>query len=205
MYAPLELLSLHRLLPLVTTHGNEDLQELANALLAENLPIVEVVLRTPAAIEALQRLQDLGLCVGVGTVRTRAQAVAALQSGASFLVSPAWNPDVAMLAKEAGVLYLPGVLTPTEVENALAEGFSILKFFPAEPFQGPKVLKAYSEVFPEARFVPTGGIREETLSDYAPLPNLLACGGSWLVQGSSQEIRMRIRRARAVLTPRAPG
>ncbi len=107
--------------------------------------------------------------------------------GALFLVSPALNPEVARVAQGAGVPYLPGVLTPREVEEALALGLTLLKFFPAEAFQGAAVLRAYAEVFPEARFVPTGGIREENLKRYASLPNLLAVGGSWLLEGSPRK------------------
>jgi 2-dehydro-3-deoxyphosphogluconate aldolase/(4S)-4-hydroxy-2-oxoglutarate aldolase len=201
----LELLAQHRLLPLLTVHGLEDLGGLARALRVADLPLVEVTLRTPEALEALQRLRGLGLCVGAGTVRTPKQAEEALEMGALFLVSPALNPEVARVAQGAGVPYLPGVLTPREVEEALALGLTLLKFFPAEAFQGAAVLRAYAEVFPEARFVPTGGIREENLKRYASLPNLLAVGGSWLLEGSLEEILARIQSARAQLNPQAHG
>lgn len=201
----LELLARHRLLPLLTVRGGEDLEGIAVALMDEGLPLIEVTLRTPLWLQALRQLGAKGLVVGAGTVRTRQQAEEAVGAGASFLVSPAFNPEVALFAKKAGVVYLPGVLTPAEVERALAAGITVLKLFPTETFQGPALLKAYAEVFPEARFVPTGGVREDALPNYAPLPNLLACGGSWLLEGGPMDIRLRVRRARTLLNRPAHG
>ncbi len=201
----LELLARHRLLPLLTVRGGEDLEGIAAVLAEEDLPLIEVTLRTPLWRQALAELRAKGLTVGAGTVRTLKQAEEAVGAGASFLVSPAFNPEVARYAAQAGVVYLPGVLTPAEVERALGAGITALKLFPAEIFQGPALLRAYAELFPEARFVPTGGIREEALPRYAPLPNVLACGGSWLLEGSPREIRQRIQNARNLVNRRARG
>lgn len=194
-----------RLLPLLTVRGGEDLQGLARALWEEGVRCLEVTLRTEAGITALRALRESGLLLGAGTVRSPKEAEAALEAGAAFLVSPGLLKEVAALAEARGVLYLPGVLTPTEVEKALALGLSTLKFFPAEPFQGARVLRAYAEVFPEVRFLPTGGIKEEHLPHYAALPNLLAVGGSWLLQGNLEAVRAKVRAAKALLSPQAPG
>ncbi|GAA5334496.1 MULTISPECIES: bifunctional 4-hydroxy-2-oxoglutarate aldolase/2-dehydro-3-deoxy-phosphogluconate aldolase [Thermus] len=201
----LEALANARLLPLLTVRGGEDLWALAQALREEGVGVLEITLRTPQGLEALGALRGSGLLLGAGTVRGLEEAKAALAAGARFLVSPGLREGVARLAQEEGVPYFPGVLTPTEVERALELGLSVLKFFPAEPFQGAQVLKAYAEVFPEVRFLPTGGIKEEHLPLYAPLPNLLAVGGSWLLTGDPAQIRARVRTARALLRLQARG
>ncbi len=202
---PILALAESRLLPLLTVRGGEDLQGLARALWEEGVKVLEITLRTEAGIAALRALRGSGLLLGAGTVRSKAQAEAALEAGGRFLVSPGLREDVARLAQEKGVPYLPGVLTPTEVEHALDLGLSALKLFPSGAFHGERVLKAYAEVFPEVRFVPTGGITQADLEAYAQLPNLLAVGGSWLVQGSLEEVRAKVRAARALLKPQAPG
>ncbi|APD08277.1 MULTISPECIES: bifunctional 4-hydroxy-2-oxoglutarate aldolase/2-dehydro-3-deoxy-phosphogluconate aldolase [Thermus] len=201
----LDALAKARLLPLLTVRGGEDLRALAQVLREEGVGLLEITLRTPQGLEALRVLGDSGLLLGAGTVRSLEEAKAAMAAGARFLVSPGLKEAVACLAQEEGVPYFPGVLTPTEVERALELGLSVLKFFPAEPFQGAQVLRAYAEVFPEVRFLPTGGIKEEQLPLYAPLPNLLAVGGSWLLAGDAASIRGRIRRAKALLRLPAQG
>ncbi|GLV47130.1 4-hydroxy-2-oxoglutarate aldolase [Thermus sp. LT1-2-5] len=201
----LEALAKARLLPLLTVRGGEDLWGLARVLREEGVEVLEITLRTPQGLEALKALRDRGLFLGAGTVRSPKEAEAALAAGARFLVSPGLKEEVARLAQEEGVPYFPGVLTPTEVERALELGLFALKFFPAEPFRGAQVLRAYAEVFPEVRFLPTGGIQEEHLPLYAPLPNLLAVGGSWLLTGQMDQIRARIRTAKGILRPQAHG
>jgi len=201
----IEALARARLLPLLTVQGGEDLWGLARVLQEEGVGLLEITLRTPQGLEALRTLRDSGLLLGAGTVRSPKEAEAALAAGARFIVSPGLKEEVAWLAREEGVPYFPGVLTPTEVEKALELGLFVLKFFPAEPFRGAQVLRAYAEVFPEVRFLPTGGIKEEHLPLYAPLPNLLAVGGSWLLTGDIPLARARIRTARALLTPQAQG
>ena len=133
---PLAVLAGSRLLPLLTVRGGEDLLGLARVLEEEGVGALEITLRTEKGLEALKALRKSGLLLGAGTVRSPKEAEAALEAGAAFLVSPGLLEEVA----------------------ALALGLSALKFFPAEPFQGARVLKAYAEVFPEVRFLPTGGI-----------------------------------------------
>ena len=140
---PLAVLAESRLLPLLTVRGGEDLLGLARVLEEEGVGALEITLRTEKGLEALKALRKSGLLLGAGTVRSPKEAEAALEAGAAFLVSPGLLEEVAALAQARGVPYLPGVLTPTEVERA---------------FQGARVLKAYAEVFPEVRFLPTGGI-----------------------------------------------
>ncbi len=204
----MDVLSKSRLLPILTIQKREEvenLSKLADVLAKEGLPILEITLRTPFGLEALDYLRDRGLYVGAGTIRTLEHAKEAVARGASFLVSPAYSNDIALFAREHNIPYLPGVLTPQEVELALSRGLSILKFFPAEPFQGSKVLAMYAEVMPEARFLPTGGINEKNLAAYCSLPNVIACGGSWLLKGSYETICQNIRKAKAIVNSLAHG
>jgi 2-dehydro-3-deoxyphosphogluconate aldolase/(4S)-4-hydroxy-2-oxoglutarate aldolase len=195
----LRLLGEKRLLPLLTVQESRKLRKIAEILLENRLPLLEITLRTEAGFEALKTLSGSGLILGAGTVRTLSQAHAALKAGARFLVSPGLNEALAVFAREQGVLYFPGVLTPSEVEKALSLGLSVLKFFPSEVFNGPRVLRAYREVFPEARFIPTGGIQEDMLPEYMQLQNVLACGGSWLLEGDEAEIQDKIHRAMTLI------
>ncbi|GAA6735009.1 bifunctional 4-hydroxy-2-oxoglutarate aldolase/2-dehydro-3-deoxy-phosphogluconate aldolase [Thermus oshimai] len=182
-----------KVLPILTPRTLEGLEGLGEALLEAGFSWMEVTLRTPLALEAIRRLRALGLEVGAGTVLNEAQAEEALAAGASFLVSPGLSPGLARWAEAQGLPYLPGVATPTEVQEALALGLRLLKFFPAEAMGGVRTLKAYAPVFPGVRFVPTGGIGPETLEAYLALENVLACGGSWLLEGSLEEVRTKLR------------
>jgi 2-dehydro-3-deoxyphosphogluconate aldolase/(4S)-4-hydroxy-2-oxoglutarate aldolase len=119
--------------------------------------------------------------VAAGTVLSAAQADAAVDAGATVLVSPGFSPEVVEHALERGAAVLPGVCTPTEVEMGLARGLDAFKFFPAEAAGGRRFLAALSGPYPQARFVPTGGIDASMLDGYLTLPNVLACGGSWMV------------------------
>jgi 2-dehydro-3-deoxyphosphogluconate aldolase/(4S)-4-hydroxy-2-oxoglutarate aldolase len=205
MATELELaLAASRVLPILTPKALEGLEALGEVLLENGLPLVEVTLRTPQALEAIRRLKVLGLRVGAGTILGEKQAERALEAGASFLVSPGLSEALVHWAGAHGVPYLPGVATPTEVQRALSMGCTLLKFFPAEALGGVKVLKAYAPVFSEVRFVPTGGIEAENLRSYLKLPNVLACGGSWLLEGSLGEIRAKLQELRN-LRLRAPG
>lgn len=188
-----EALAATRVLPILTPKALEDLEALGEALLEAGFAWVEVTLRTPQALEALRRLRALGLKVGAGTVLKVEQAEEALEAGALFLVSPGLDEGLVRWAEAQGVPYLPGVATPTEVQRALALGLTLLKFFPAEALGGVRVLQAYAPVFPGVRFVPTGGIGPENLQAYLALENVLACGGSWLLAGSLEEVRARLK------------
>lgn len=188
-----EALAATRVLPILTPRTLEGLEALGEALLEAGFSWMEVTLRTPLALEALRRLRALGLKVGAGTVLNQAQAEEALKAGALFLVSPGLDEGLVRWAEARRVPYLPGVATPTEVQRALALGLTLLKFFPAEALGGVRVLQAYAPVFPGVRFIPTGGIGPGNLQAYLALDNVLACGGSWLLAGSLEEIRARLK------------
>lgn len=178
--SPLVLLSRLRLLPIITVDEPEHTGPLAEALIAGGLPCVELTLRTPTALESVKRLAARGdLLVGAGTIRTVDQAKAATDAGASFLVSPSCKPEVLKWCAATNVPITPGCVTPTEIEIAVDHGFHVVKFFPASNFGGATTVKAYAGPLPDVKFIPTGGITQNTLPEYLALKNVVACGGGW--------------------------
>lgn len=172
------------LVPIVEI-GDADLAvPLGRALLAAGLPCAEITFRTSAAAASIRALRELcpELLVGAGTILTIEQADAAIAAGAQFLVAPGFNPAVVDHARAQGAIFVPGVCTPTEIEMALGRGIDVLKLFPAEVAGGVAFLKAVAPVYPGVRFMPTGGIGPANLADYLALPQVLACGGSWMVK-----------------------
>ena len=176
-------LKTHRLLPVIQIDDACHTEGLAEALLKGGLPVAEVTLRTPAALEAIGRMvkQYPQLLVGAGTVSTVAQVDAVFDAGVQFVVSPGFNPDVVARCLEHGLTVIPGVCTPTDIESALGFDLDVLKFFPAEAAGGVKMLKALSGPYGDIGFVPTGGIGPQNILSYLALDNVVACGGSWVV------------------------
>lgn len=171
-----------RIVPVVVVRDAARAAGLADALVAGNLPVAEVTLRTAAAPEAIATMaKNSDLLVGAGTVLTATQVDLAVDAGARFLVSPGYSAEVVARAAERGVPVVPGTVTPTEVITAMAAGLELLKFFPASNYGGAGTLKAFSSVFSQVRFIPTGGVSASNLGDYLSLPNVPAVGGSWMV------------------------
>jgi 2-dehydro-3-deoxyphosphogluconate aldolase/(4S)-4-hydroxy-2-oxoglutarate aldolase len=170
-------------LPVVELDAAEDAEPLVDALTAAGLPAAEITLRTAAGLEALRalRLNRPDAFVGAGTVRTLAEAERVIEAGAQFVVSPSTYPELIELCVRAGVPVFPGACTPTEVDAAVRAGAALVKFFPAEPMGGAAFLKALTGPFREVQFVPTGGINASNLATYLALPQVAACGGSWMV------------------------
>jgi 2-dehydro-3-deoxyphosphogluconate aldolase/(4S)-4-hydroxy-2-oxoglutarate aldolase len=170
-----------RVVPVLTVESADDAERACEALLAGGLTSVEITFRTDAAAEAIRRASRIdGLLVGAGTVLSVEQLDAALQAGARFVVAPSTNPVVIEAAQRAGVPFVPGAATPTEIDRARALGCDVVKIFPASVVGGPAFIKAVSPVFPGVRFVPTGGVTLENLGEYLALPSVLACGGTWI-------------------------
>ena len=171
-----------RIVPVVVVRDAARAAGLADALVAGDLPVAEVTLRTAAAPEAIATMAaNPGLIVGAGTVLTPEQVDLAVDAGARFLVSPGYSAATVARAAERGVPIVPGTVTPSEVIAALAAGLTTLKFFPASNYGGAGTLKAFSSVFAGVRFVPTGGVSAGNLGDYLSLPTVAAVGGSWMV------------------------
>jgi len=182
--ATTERLTRHPVIPVIVIEDENDAEPLAEALLAGGLDLIEVTLRTAAAAAALARIirNYPEMLVGAGTVVTREQAQRCLELGVSFGVAPGFNPETVRLFEHSGVPFLPGVLTPSEIESAYAHGCTLLKFFPAEAAGGPEMLRALAGPYESLgiRFCPTGGISAGNMTEYLSLAQVFAVGGSWL-------------------------
>ncbi|MGH9935215.1 MAG: bifunctional 4-hydroxy-2-oxoglutarate aldolase/2-dehydro-3-deoxy-phosphogluconate aldolase, partial [Blastocatellia bacterium] len=171
-------------IPVVSLPKLEHAALLAESLLEGGLPCAEVTFRTAAAAEAIAQINAKfpELFLGAGTVLTTEQAADAINAGAKFIVSPGMNPVIVDYCLSKGVTIFPGVCTPTEIEMALAKGVDVLKFFPAEPMGGAPFLRAICAPYRNVRFIPTGGIDTKNIGQYLALPQVVACGGSWMVK-----------------------
>lgn len=171
-----------RVIPVVVIDDPHKAPALANALIEGGLPCAEITFRTKGALESLRRIAetDSGFMVGAGTVLTPAQAADAQAAGARFVVAPGFTRSVVDYCLEHDIPVYPGVCTPTEIQAAIEAGLSEMKFFPVEPLGGVAYLKAASAPFRDLKFIPTGGITTSSLGSYLALPNVIACGGSWI-------------------------
>ncbi len=196
-------------IPVITIERLEQALPLAEALLAGGLPVLEVTLRTPHAFAAIETIRKTfpAAIVGAGTVIDRASFQHAADAGAVFIVSPGFTPELLDCAKRAGLPFLPGVNTPSEIMQLLAHDITAMKFFPAEAAGGVPMLKALAAPLPQALFCPTGGVTPANAKDYLALPNVACVGGSWMVAkelvgaGRWDDIRA-LARAAAELRPR---
>jgi 2-dehydro-3-deoxyphosphogluconate aldolase/(4S)-4-hydroxy-2-oxoglutarate aldolase len=175
-----------RLIPVANVVSARDAVPLAHALVDAGLPCVEITFRTAAAADAIEAIAtDVPeLFIGAGTVRTIEQVDRAVEAGARFLVAPGLNAEVVSHSAALGVPMLPGVCTPTEVDQAVGMGLTLLKFFPAEAAGGVAYLSALAGPYADVLFVPTGGIGLANLPAYLGQPTVVACGGSWMVKSS---------------------
>ncbi len=172
-----------KLIPVVALDSADDAVRLAEALLDGGLPCAEITLRTDAGLETLRRLSSLeGFLLGAGTVHSARQAQQVADAGGEFVVTPGFNPQTVEWCLDHQLPIIPGIATPSDLEQALEYGIEVVKFFPAEALGGIKMLQALSGPYHHMRFVPTGGIHRENLCAYLALPQVLACGGSWMVK-----------------------
>jgi 2-dehydro-3-deoxyphosphogluconate aldolase/(4S)-4-hydroxy-2-oxoglutarate aldolase len=185
-------------IPVLVLDGEGDWARLAETLVTAGLPVLEVTLRTPAALDAIRAMSTVeGAIVGAGTVLNEAQLDAALAAGSKFIVSPGLTEALGKTAIASGIPYLPGIATAGDIMRGLDLGLDRFKFFPAESSGGIPALKALSAPFGEIRFCPTGGIRADTAADWLALPSVLCVGGSWLVQAGETDFDAVGIRARA--------
>ena len=172
-----------RIVPVVAIESCDDAEPLATALEAGGLPCAEITLRTDQALESIRQLARRDdFVVGAGTVHSVDQAKAVADAGATFVVTPGFNPKTVAWCLENALPVVPGISSPTDLEMALEFNLQVVKFFPAEAIGGVKMLKALSGPYGGIRFIPTGGISPANLADYLSLPQVLACGGSWMVK-----------------------
>lgn len=172
------------IIPVVVLDDAKDAEPLAKALIDGGLPCAEVTFRTAAAEEAIRKMSTAypDLFVGAGTVLTVEQANRAVDAGAKFIVSPGLNPEVVKYCVQRGIPVCPGTCTPSDIEQALALGLDVVKFFPAEPAGGLGFIKAIAAPYTGVKFMPTGGISAKNVREYLAYDRILACGGSWMVK-----------------------
>jgi 2-dehydro-3-deoxyphosphogluconate aldolase / (4S)-4-hydroxy-2-oxoglutarate aldolase len=167
--------------PVVVLEHARDAAPLADAIAAGGGPLIEITLRTAAALPAIRALADHpAITVGAGTVLNAEQARAAHAAGARFIVAPGLDTGTVEVSRALGLPVLPGVATATEAQAAHNLGLRLVKYFPAGSLGGPPALRALADVLRDLRFVPTGGIREADVREYLAIPSVVACGGSWL-------------------------
>ena len=210
MHDPIALVAQTPVIPVLTIERAADAVPLARALVAGGLPVIEVTLRTKAAVEAIRAIAaDVPDCVvGAGTITRLPDIAAAVAAGAKYLVSPGTPPELAAALADASVPVLPGCATVSEAMALSARGFKVLKFFPAEASGGTAWLKSVAAPLPDAKFCPTGGIDGKNAAAYLACPNVLAVGGSWvaskdaLASGDWSRIEKLAREAAALPTTR---
>ncbi|MBQ3115655.1 MAG: bifunctional 4-hydroxy-2-oxoglutarate aldolase/2-dehydro-3-deoxy-phosphogluconate aldolase [Clostridia bacterium] len=174
-----------KVIPVVVIKDVNDTIPTLKALKDGGINCAEITFRTACAAEAIalgvKEFPDMN--VGAGTIINLAQAKKAVEAGAKFLVSPGLSVEVAKYAKEFGIAYYPGCVTPTEIMQALELGIEIVKFFPANVYGGLKALKALAGPFPQLKFIPTGGVDLTNLAEFLAFDKIYAVGGSFMMKG----------------------
>lgn len=186
-----------KIVPVVVLNSIEETLPKMQALVNGGLPCAEITFRTPCAADAIaltiKNYPDM--LVGAGTVINREQCEKAIAVGSKFIVSPGFSEEVADCCAEHDMLYLPGIVTPTEAMAAIAKGLTTLKFFPASNYGGLKTIKAICAAFPYLQIMPTGGINAENIKEYLAYDKIIACGGSWMMSGTPEEIEAKTKAA----------
>ena len=179
----------NRIVPLVQSNDSTTALKISEALMKGGLNVLEVVLRTDKALDCLEAIakEFPQVHVGAGTVLNGGQSQEAIRRGAGFIVSPGLDLSSIKVAHAAGIPILPGIATATELQKAFNLGLHTVKLFPASLVGGPKILKAFSSVFRDMQFMPTGGVNPDNLLEYLSIPSVLACGGSWLTPKDAVE------------------
>ncbi len=179
-----EICELAPIIPVLVVHDPAHAQPLAKALVAGGLPVLEVTLRTPAALEVIAEMAKVsGGVVGAGTLVSPSDVTSAIAAGARFGVSPGATEALLEAAEQQDLPMLPGAASASEAMALLARGYDMLKFFPAEAAGGVPFLKSLSSPLPQISFCPTGGVSPANASDYLGLPNVVCAGGSWVAPG----------------------
>lgn len=175
----------YAVVPVVVLDDADDAAPLAEALIKGGLPCAEVTFRTEAAEESIRIMSEKypEMLVGAGTVLTTEQVDRAVATGAKFIVSPGFDPEIVDYCMEKNIPVFPGCVSPSEVAQAVKRGLKVVKFFPAEQAGGLAMLKAMAAPYTMLKFMPTGGINTKNLKEYLGFSKILCCGGSWMVKG----------------------
>ncbi len=191
-----EIMRVAPVIPVLVVDDVADARSLAEALVAGGLKVLEVTLRTPAALDVIRAMKAVpGAIVGAGTVVSVEQFEQAVEAGAKFIVSPGLTERLAAPIVARGVPYLPGAVTAGDIMRGLELGLTHFKFFPAETSGGVKALKALAGPFFQCRFCPTGGITAANAPEWLALDPVLCVGGSWVASGTPAEIEAKARAA----------
>ena len=183
-------------IPVLVIHDAAQARPLAQALVAGGLKVLEVTLRTPAALDAIREMKQVpGAIVGAGTVVSEEQLRDVADAGVEFIVSPGLSQKLGGAIIDSGIPWLPGIATAGDIMRGLDLGLSHFKFFPAETSGGVKALKALAAPFYQCKFCPTGGITEASAPDWLAIDPVLCVGGSWVTEGTLPEIEARARAA----------
>ncbi len=182
-----------KIVPVVVIKDLADAEPTLNALCEGGLPVAEITFRTACAADAIKLACEKfpEMLVGAGTVINAEQCNKAIDCGAKFIVGPGFSAEVAEVCRDRGILYLPGCVTPTEIITAISYGIEIVKFFPCSNYGGLATIKALAAPFPQIKFLPTGGISEENVLEYLAFDKIIACGGSWMMKGTPEEIKAK--------------
>ena len=185
MNAVLEQLSKFGVVPVVVLNDVKDAEPLAKALCQGGLPCAEVTFRTDAAEESIRIMTEKypEMLVGAGTVLTTEQVDRAVAAGAKFIVSPGFDPEIVDYCISKNIPVMPGIVTPSELAQAVKRGLTRVKFFPATAAGGIKMIKAMCAAYTNVRIMPTGGINAQNISEYLECDKIFCCGGSWMVKG----------------------
>lgn len=180
-----ELFAELKVVPVVVLDDAKDAEPLAKALVEGGLPCAEVTFRTEEAAESIRIMTEVypDMLVGAGTVLTTEQVDKAVESGAKFIVSPGFDPEIVDYCIEKNIPVFPGCISPSEVAQVVKRGLKVVKFFPAEQSGGLAMIKAMAAPYNMLKFMPTGGINTKNLKDYLACDKILCCGGSWMVKG----------------------
>lgn len=182
----LNTLSLFKVIPVIAIDRVDQALPLADALIAGGLPAAEITFRTAAAAEVIATIskERPQMTVGAGTLLTTDAVDQAIAAGAKFGVAPGLNPRIVKYAQSKGLPFIPGIATPSEIEEGLELGCRLLKFFPAEALGGVKLLKAFTAPYKQTgvHFMPTGGLNIDNIGDYFAIPQVAAAGGTWLAK-----------------------
>lgn len=172
-----------KIIPVIAVDKAEDIIPLGKVLAENGLPVAEITFRSDAAAEAIRLLREAqpDMLIGAGTVLNKEQVIEAKEAGATFIVSPGFNPNTVKACQEIGIDIVPGVNNPSALEAALEMGLTTLKFFPAEASGGVNMVKAMLAPYGDVHIMPTGGINQKNIKDYLAVPRVLACGGTWMV------------------------
>lgn len=175
-----------KVVPVIAIDNAQDVLPLGKALVENGLPVAEITFRSDAAAEAIRLLRSAypDILIGAGTVLNEAQVIEAKEAGADFIVSPGLSPSTVKACQKHKIAIVPGVNSPSLVEQALELGVDTVKFFPAEASGGLAMLKSLLGPYQQIKVMPTGGINQNNIHDYLALPAVLACGGTWMVDKS---------------------